>query len=173
MRFFKKRLPAVPTGHERNDLLWSDAVPYAPALIESLPKSVHAVWATPLGLRLLGRAIVAHHLADAELQRTPTSSPLHRLRARRRRFLQQQWYERAWLVAGALAEQARAEHPRATPEQLLMLVRDNFRALVEAMKLRSASSEDAKSYEALAAKTLAAIDEARAGKAVEVDIEDL
>lgn len=172
MRFFKKRLPAVPTGYERNDLLWSDAVPYAPALIESLPQSVHPVWATPLGLRLLGRAILAHHIADVELQRTPAGSPVHRMRARRRRLLQHQWFERAWLVAGALAEQARARYPRATPAQLLVLVRDDFRVLVDTLESGSASSEAAERDEEFAAKSLAAINEARAGRAVDVGIED-
>ena len=53
MRPSPKKLPAVPTGFECFDLLWSQLIPDAADYLAILPRSADPKWATAQGLRFV------------------------------------------------------------------------------------------------------------------------
>ena len=130
MRWPWKRLPDVPTGFERLDLLWSDMVPMAPGFLDVLPKNVEPIWGTQYGLLWVAASFRDCEAAQAALQRTLERTTLHRIRERQLKLLNRRHQERALNFLGALATEARTKHPKATAAQVLMVVRDEFRALL-------------------------------------------
>lgn len=139
MKLFGKRLPKVPTGFEVLDLMWSQMVPMAPGFLEVLPKSVDPVWGTRYGLLAVAAGLVQCEAAQAELQRTPAWTTLHRVRERRLKFLERRYQGLALTFMGALAMRARAEHAKASHAQVLTVVRDDFRELLGALRREAAT----------------------------------
>lgn len=132
MNLFRKKLPAVPTGYEYVDLLWSQLVPRAASFLEVLPRSADPVWATEYGLRFVELGLRECEEASAELRRTPTHSTLRRVRKRNLRRLEARYQNLALTLMGALVEQARTRYPKASPAQLFTVARDSFRDLLRA-----------------------------------------
>lgn len=128
MQRFWKRLPVVPSGYEFEDLLWAEMAPMASSFLDVLPRSVDQAWATVYGLKFVAIGLVKYEAASTELRRTPRHSTLHRVRERRVAMLERRQQDLSLVFLGALVEQARTKHPRASPGQLLMVVRDEFRA---------------------------------------------
>lgn len=123
-------MPEVPTGYEYFDLLWSQLIPDAASYVAVLPRAADPAWATELGLRSAAISLLRQWAVSDELQRTPTHSVLCRMRQRQLRLLERQYQGRALMVVGALVDQARKRHPKASPAQLLTVARDAFKALL-------------------------------------------
>ena len=126
---FDEALPAVPTGNEFLDIIWSSMVPAADTFVAILPQAADPRWATEAGLRFLSVSLLKKRAAADELQRTRSHTPLRRVRARHLRLLDKQFEGQALAVLGAIAAQVRTWHPNASSAQLLMATRDAFRAL--------------------------------------------
>lgn len=132
MKLFRKKLPAVPSGYEYFDLLWSQLIPAAASYLAVLPRSADPIWATEYGLRFVVVGLLKKWAASDELQRTPNYSTLRRVRERHLHLLEQQYQGQALTLIGALVDQAREQHPKASPAQLLTAARDAFKALLSA-----------------------------------------
>lgn len=133
MKLVRKSLPVVPTGYEYLDLLWSQLIPAAASYLAVLPRSANSAWATERGLRLVATSLLKQWAASDELQRTPNHSTLRRVRERHLRLMERQYQGRALTFVGALVDQARKQHPKASAAQLLTVARDAFRALLRAV----------------------------------------
>ena len=133
MKLFRKKLPAVPTGYEYLDLLWSQLIPDAASYLAILPRSADPAWATAQGLRFVAIALFKKWKASDELQRTPNHSTLRRVRERHLRQMEKQYQSQALTFVGALVDQARTRYPKATAAQLLTVARDAFRELLQAV----------------------------------------
>jgi hypothetical protein len=133
MKLFKKKLPAVPTGFEYLDLLWSQLIPDAPSYVAILPRSADPAWATAHGLRFVAIGLLKQWAASDELERTPKHSTLRRVRERHLRIMEKQYQGQALTFVGALVDKARKRYPKASPAQLLTVARDAFRELLRAV----------------------------------------
>lgn len=145
MRPSPKKLPAVPTGFECFDLLWSQLIPDAADYLAILPRSADPKWATAQGLRFVAISLFKRWAASDELQRTSTRSPLHRLRERNLRLLETQYQGQTLTLVAALVDEARKQYPKASSAQLLTLARDGFKELVS--KAFSTESSHTNAYE--------------------------
>jgi hypothetical protein len=128
----RMKLPAVPTGFEYLDLLWSQLIPDAVSYVAILPRSADPAWATEHGLRFVAIGLLQQWAAREELQRTPNHSTLRRVRERHLRLLERQYLGQALTLVGALVDQARKRYPKASPAQLLTVTRDAFKDLLRA-----------------------------------------
>lgn len=125
-----KELPAVPTGFEYFDLLWSQFIPDAASYVAILPRAADPAWATAQGLRFVVISLLKRWAAIDELARTPSHSTLHRIRERSLGVLDRQYHGQTLTLIGALVDQARQRHPRASSAQLLTMARDGFKELL-------------------------------------------
>lgn len=125
-----KELPAVPTGFENFDLLWSQLIPDAASYVAILPRSADPAWATADGLRFVAISLFKRWAASDELARTQYHSTLRRVRARHLQLLERRYHGQALTLVAALVDQAREAYPRASPAQLLTVARDGFKALM-------------------------------------------
>jgi hypothetical protein len=138
----RRRLPAVPTGFEYFDLLWSQLMPDAASYLAILPRSADRAWATEQGLRFVAIALLKQWAASDDLQRTPHHSTLHRVRERRLRLLQKQYHGQALTFVAALVDKARKRHPYASPAQLLTVARDAFKELLRTAFSNGAANDN-------------------------------
>lgn len=132
MKTSRKELPAVPTGFEYFDLLWSEFIPDAAGYVAILPRSADPAWATAQGLRFVANSLVERWAASDELTRTPNHSTLRRMRERALGVLDRQYQGQTLTLFGALVDQACQQHPRSSSAQLLTLARGGFKELVRA-----------------------------------------
>lgn len=130
MRWFGRRLPQVPTGNERFDLLRAQMMPATASHLAVPLRSVDPVGATVHGPRWAAIGLEAEQAAHAQLQRTRVLSTLHRVRERRLRQLQRRQQDLALTLVGAFVEQARGGHPRASAAELLTVAHDAFEDLL-------------------------------------------
>jgi hypothetical protein len=133
MKLVRKRLPVVPTGYEYLDLLWSQLIPAAASYLAALPRSADSAWATERGLRFVATSLLKQWAASDEPQRTPNHSTLRRVRERHLRLMERQYQGQALTFVGALVDQARKQHPKASAAPLLTVARDAFRELLRAV----------------------------------------
>lgn len=133
MKPSRKKLPAVPTGFEYFDLLWSRLIPAAASYLAVLPRSADPAWATERGVRFVATSLFKKWAASDELQRTPNHSTLRRVRERHLRLMEKQYQGQALTFVGALVDQARKQHPKASAAQFLTVARDAFRELLRAV----------------------------------------
>lgn len=129
----RKQLPPVPTGYEYFDLLWSQLIPAAASYLAVLPQSADPAWATEHGLRFVAIGLFKQWAASDELRRTPNHSTLRHIRERHLRLMEKQYQCQALTFVGALVDQARKRHPKASPAQLLTVARDAFKELLRAV----------------------------------------
>lgn len=130
MRPSPNELPEVPTGFEYFDLLWSQFIPDAAGYVAILPLSADPAWATAQGLRFVVISLLKRWAALDELARTPNHSTLHRVRERSLGVLDRQYQGQTLTLIGALVDQARRQHPKASSAQLLTMARDGFKELL-------------------------------------------
>lgn len=128
----KPALPSIPPGNELLDILWRDTARHAREVFTALPEDVPDEWATPAGIDMLDRTLLREVAAKHELAQTRTGSALWltRHRAAQREVLL--GYEQAQRIAAALVRGIRHDYPKAAPEQVWLVLRDRFRALVGA-----------------------------------------
>jgi len=130
MRPSLEELPAVPTGYEHFDLLWSQLIPHGASYVAVLPRGADPRWATAQGLRYVAISLLKQWEARAELQRTPNHSTLRRVRARHLQLQERQYHGQALTFVAALVDQAREAYPSASAAQLLTVARDGFKELL-------------------------------------------
>ena len=139
----KTELPPPPTGYELLDLQWADMASDADVILSSLPREVDESWGTEAGGRRFLHAMLKAMVAREEVERTQAPL-LRRLRQRKLRVATMHLKDYARCIAAAHAGLARRAHPRALPSQVLLLVRDQFRVVIERvcddLDIRSISS---------------------------------
>lgn len=128
----KRKLPPEPTGYELADVLWADAAWMAPALLAMLPVDVDPDWATGAAAETMLAVHDQLRKQRAEVSRTAAQSTMRRLRQRELLRLERMQTAVYWNVAAALALKAKAEHPKASPAQVFILIKEEVRALLTA-----------------------------------------
>lgn len=142
MKFLRrKKLPPAPTGTEVLDLVWASLVPLAPYLLNEGPTDADPAWAMVEALRSFWLLLQASDQAKRELDRTPETSTVRRLRERHHAQLTARCGECAKLIFMALAARARSANRKASLGQLWVLVFEDFKTLVNANRAELAKWE--------------------------------
>jgi len=125
-------LPPIPSGNEALDMLWRDTASTASDVFLTLPDDAADEWATPEGVGVFVRTLLRTGAARRELDRTAALSTLWSLRER---VLQRELvlgFEQAGCIAAAIVRGIRHDYPKATAEQVWLVLHDRFGALAEA-----------------------------------------